>query len=74
MNPRGSVGSTALLVDFPDLLGELKIRKGPPALSATDPCVEAAPGDAQNLAHQAYFESLPVVPDEPEPQLVSFAK
>src|SRR5262249_13348245 len=69
-----AVDPAALVEDAADQAGQPAIVASPVALAATEPRVEAAPGDLERLAHQTHFERPPVVADEPESQFLSFAK
>src|SRR5262245_4776801 len=74
MDPRNAVDAAALVEDAADQSRQPTIVAGSVAFVATEPRVEAAPGDLEGLAHQAYSERPPVVADELEPQFLSFAK
>lgn len=74
IHTRSAVGLPALVKDLGDQRAKPPVLGGPLALFSLQPGVEATPGDLQGLAHQAYFESPPVGPDEREPQSLFLAK
>ena len=74
VDPRRSVNLPTSLVLLTDQLRQPSVLPTAPRLWTSKPGIETATGDLQGPTHQAHLEGLPVVTNEAEPQLCSFAK